>query len=99
MIEDRLSDYLDYIREDTSLTKHQKNSMKEEVVGYVNWLKSLKGRAKPQSTWKPSEEQIEALNRAMYHVEDDVATQIAKLIGDLKKLRVNSYGGTTCSNN
>ena len=49
----------------------------------INWLKSLKERY----TWKPSDEQMEALNRAMYHVEDDVATQIAKLIGDLKKLR------------
>ena len=57
MIEDRLSDYLDYIREDTSLTKHQKNSMKEEVIGYDNWFKSLRERY----TWKPSDEQMEML--------------------------------------
>lgn len=54
MIEDRLSDYLDYIREESSLTKHRKNSLKEEVIGYVNWLKSLKDRC----TWKPSDEQM-----------------------------------------
>ena len=46
MIEDRLSDYLDYISEDSTLTKHQKNSLKEKVIGYVNWLKSLKERMK-----------------------------------------------------
>lgn len=46
MIEDRLSNYLDYIREDSTLTKHQKNSLKEKVIGYVNWLKSLKERLK-----------------------------------------------------
>ena len=52
MIEDRFSDYLDYIREDSSLTKHRKNTIKEEVIWYVNWLKSLKQRY----TWKPSED-------------------------------------------
>lgn len=57
MIENMLSDYLDYIREDTSLTKHQKNSMKEEVIGYDNWFKSLRERY----TWKPSDEQMDAL--------------------------------------
>ena len=44
MIEDRFSDYLDYIREDSSITKHRKNTLKEEIIGYVNWLESLKER-------------------------------------------------------
>lgn len=44
MIEDRFSDYLDYIREDSSLTKHRKNTLKEEIIGYVNWLKTFKER-------------------------------------------------------
>jgi len=38
--------YLDYIREDSTLTKFQKNCLKEKVIGYVNWLKSLKERLK-----------------------------------------------------
>lgn len=71
MIEDRLSDYLDYIREDTSLTKHQKNSMKEEVIGYDNWLKSLKERVQFQPTWKPSDEQLECLGYAIEKAEKD----------------------------
>lgn len=40
----------------------------------------------PQSQWKPSNEQMKALNEAIYHVDDSIATQIAMLIGDLKKL-------------
>ena len=58
MIESRLIDLLSYTREDNSLTKRRKNSIKEEVVGYVNWLTSLKDR----STWKPSDAQMIALN-------------------------------------
>jgi len=41
---------------------------------------------KEQKHWKPSVEQMKALNKAMYHVDDSVATQIAMLIGELSKL-------------
>lgn len=58
MIESRLTDLLSYTREDNSLTKHRKNSIKEEVVEYVNWLTSLKDR----STWKPSGVQMTVLD-------------------------------------
>ena len=61
MIESRLIDLLSYTRKDSSLTKHRKNSIKEEVVGYVNWLTSLKDR----HTWKPSDEQMEELKKYM----------------------------------
>jgi hypothetical protein len=40
-----------------------------------------------EERWKPSEKQMEALNEAIYHVDDVVATPLAKLIGDLKKLK------------
>lgn len=92
MIEDRLSDYLDYIREDTSLTKHQKNSMKEEVIGYDNWFKSLRERY----TWKPSDEQMEMLenvrkilhtNKEIYSKANNLMYNFEELIRTLKKLR------------
>lgn len=57
MIESRLIDLLSYTRKDNSLTKRRKNAIEEEVVGYVNWLTSLKNR----STWKPSDEQMKIL--------------------------------------
>jgi hypothetical protein len=35
---------------------------KSILIGKVkNWLKSIKDRVQPQSQWKPSEEQIQAL--------------------------------------
>ena len=86
MIEDRLSDYLDYTREDCTLTKHRKNSLKEEVIGYVNWLKSLKERY----TWKPSELQIEALAIAIrcgIKLGTWEEEALKDLIEQLKKLR------------
>jgi len=58
MIEDRLSDYLDYIREDSTLTKHQKNCLKEKVIGYVNWLKSIKERVQPKQEWSEEDEEM-----------------------------------------
>ena len=91
MIESRLIDLLSYTREDNSLTKHRKNSIKEEVVEYVNWLTSLKDR----STWKPSDEQIETLEhfvRSMgesgYVAPHDNNTKLLySLLEDLKKLK------------
>ena len=84
MIEDRLSDYLDYIREDTSLTKNQKNSMKEEVIGYDNWFKSLRERY----TWKPTMEQLTVLSKAieLRPLCESDGTILMSLYYDLKKL-------------
>ena len=139
MIEDRLSDYFDYIREDSTLSKNQKKSLKEEIIRNVNWLKSLKDRVqpqpkqewcggdeahlhslithleqwierhpnttgadiqgenitwlkslRPQSTWKPSNEQIEALDFAVDCIvweEFCVKRKVLKgLLEQLKKL-------------
>lgn len=43
-IEDSLSDYLDYTREDRTLSKHCKDTTKLRVIGYIDWIKSIKGR-------------------------------------------------------
>ena len=43
-IEDSLSDYLDYTREDRTLFKHTKDMTKLSVIGYIDWLKSIKQR-------------------------------------------------------
>ena len=128
MIEDRLREYFDYIREDSTLSKNQKKSLKEEIIRYVNWLKSLKDRVqpqpkqewseedknvlndikvavtsywdadteniilnwlksiRPQNTWKPSDEQMEALyeeTQKSNRIKDD---RIVSLYNDLKKL-------------
>lgn len=49
-----------------------------------NWLKSLK----PRPQWKPSEEQIEALDYAKaYLVNDELRHQADLLYNDLKKLK------------
>ena len=60
---------------------------KETKEKYTDLLKSLKDRVQPQSTCKPSDEQMAALNEALYHVNDDTAIHISMLIGSLKKLR------------
>jgi hypothetical protein len=44
MIEDKLRDFLDYIKKDSTLKKHIKNSLKEEIIENIDWLKSLKDR-------------------------------------------------------
>ena len=56
----------------------------------ANWLKSLKERVQPQSQWKPSEEQMEAMRNAIkpyckgYGWEE---TALGTLYSDLKKLK------------
>jgi hypothetical protein len=44
MIEDKLRDFLDYIKKDSTLKKHIKNSLKEEIIENIDWIKSLKDR-------------------------------------------------------
>ena len=52
------------------------------------WLKSIKDRVQPP-TWKPSEEQMEALERCVDYLEEsdnEDAEKIESLHNDLKKL-------------
>lgn len=60
LIEGAFSDYLDYVQEDKSLTKHQTIATKDRLCWCCTWLKSLR----PRKQWKPSEEQMEALKIA-----------------------------------
>lgn len=54
-------------------------------VDYKTLYEKLKS-IRPQNRWKPTEKQMKALNKALYHVDYTIGDQIAMLIGDLKKL-------------
>ena len=58
----------------------------EDDVVYANWLKSLKDRVQPQTTWKPSDEQMENLSRA-FNGGSYRTLLLMELYQDLKKLR------------
>lgn len=49
----------------------------------VNWLKSLKERY----TWKPSDEQMDALENTIRYGEEESIGILSLLYNDLKKLR------------
>ena len=49
----------------------------------ITWLKSLR----PQSTWKPSDEQMKALKSSTYCQNKQMSKVLFKLYQDLKKLR------------
>ena len=51
-----------------------------------DWLKSLKGRVQPQTTWKPSDEQMAQLKK---YCPDN--RPLTSLYEQLKKLKRNSY--------
>ena len=53
----------------------------------LKWLKSLKDKVKPQNTWKPSEEQMEALESATENCAySEYQDCLRELIEQLKKL-------------
>jgi hypothetical protein len=58
----------------------------EHSIEYKNWLKSLKGRVQPKTTWKPNEEQMDALNSARWNAPFKIEI-LDSLYNDLKKLR------------
>lgn len=63
----------------------------EKFVEQVdNWFKSLKDRVQPQNTWKPSDEQMEALANALSLAKncgEENAFDLRTLYEQLKKLR------------
>lgn len=70
------------------ITKKQGSTYSDEIQYYqrdIDWLKSLK----PQNTWKPSEEQIEALRRMKAAIagEGEIYKPLNLLYEDLLKLR------------
>ena len=56
-----------------------------QIDKLIIWLKSLKGRVQPNQ-WKPSEEQMEALNVAMDR-NDKIGFILGDLYHNLKKLK------------
>lgn len=60
---------------------HLKEYLHEDAYkGYENWLKSLR----PQNTWKPSDEQMDALETATSSLQ---STALESLYNDLQKLK------------
>ena len=65
-------------------------SIKEECTRELAWLKSLKERIQPQNTWKPSDEQMQALCSKLPLLTgsgNEVQRVLETLYCDLKKLR------------
>lgn len=56
----------------------------DKVIDFIHWLKSLR----PQSHWKPSEEQMEALKNRTHglHTSSETRKALESLINDLEKL-------------
>lgn len=56
----------------------------------IDWLKDLRDRVKLETDakWKPSEEQMNALNQSLseYGIDGDVYRNLCSLYDDLKKL-------------
>ena len=76
----------DEARLETTIKLIEENpyNSKQVVNGIVNWLKSLK----PQKHWKPSEEQMEALDKAKNNPANyyDIRLGLQSLYNDLLKL-------------
>ena len=76
---------IDSIIETIRIRKFENPQLAPVYEGDINWLKSLR----PQSTWKPSDEQIEILDMVLSNesMDDNVANILRKLREQLKKLR------------
>lgn len=62
----------------------------DEHCDTTDWLKSLKDRVQPQTTWKPSDEQMKALYNALSLAKncgEEIAFDLRTLHEQLKKLR------------
>ena len=79
---DKLISYYRNKENDSEMVKHALISAIEKKK---DWLKSLR----PQSHWKPSDEQIECLSDAIKHYNSlgYPATKLKELLEDLKKLK------------
>ena len=71
----------------------QKNFSDSKLILYdgrkVDWLKSLKERMQPQTTWRPSDKQMTALRRMKAAIagEGEIYEPLNSLYEDLKKLK------------
>ena len=71
---------------------YRKNGFNETHIQIAdsseNWLKSIKDRVQPQSQWKPSDEQIDALEDAIADAVSSIQkNMLNSLYQDLKKLK------------
>ena len=86
-----LDETLHFIREFQQSDRCINEGDMQNSVTCENWLKSLKDRVRPQSTWKPSDEQMEYLAKAITTLgnEGDNKTSaiLYELRTDLKKLK------------
>ena len=65
-------------------------SVIEEVKSDIIWLKSIKDRVQPQLQWKPSDEQIKALETTIYtnmSRNDERYLVLSEFVEELKKLK------------
>ena len=70
---------------DNIIFELEENQENISGVGYkIDWLKDLKDRAHPQNTWKPSAEQMDALEAAISSLQ---STSLESLYNDLQKLK------------
>ena len=77
----RIIDDLKFLRDDISKdTKYAVNIV--DVEREIAWLKSLR----PQNTWKPSDEQINALSIVVKHGQTDDTDALKELLEQLKAL-------------
>ncbi len=90
----------EWSEEDENLLKYSLENLTElkdrfgenygRVGGCIDWLKSLKDRAQPQPHWKPSEEEMKALEFCLEHnIDKDgvFGSKVVNLYKQLKKLR------------
>lgn len=81
---------LDYLKKECC-NDHYEGSRDRNPYHYselINWLKSLKDRIQPKQEWKPSDEQMESLNRAQAELcSTEYNKPICDLIDSLNKLR------------
>ncbi len=53
----------------------------------LNRLTSLRQRLRPRHSWKASEEQMEALEKALYYVPEEIGIPIAEIYGHFNKMK------------
>ena len=76
----------------SNFNENEKFDNNKPCVGaLVDWLKSLKDRVQPQNTWKPSDDQLEALEHSLgdYNITifEERHETLTSLYQDLQKLR------------
>jgi len=80
-----IEETLFFLREYQQSNRCKDENGMQNSVSCEKWLKSLKDRIQPKTTWKPSEEQMDALNSARWNAPFKIEI-LDSLCNDLKKL-------------